>query len=148
VEAWARADRRGEGGAGEGSVGRGGAGEGGGDGGADDDSGGESQVEGDGVGQAQGQAVHPEQDAAAGRLLHNVHCQALDSARERGEPASALHEGLRGADERTLRSMRCIACCVRTADAVWITFCVPVRPEVRWLHAIRSGLRPCCPRES
>ena len=59
------------------------AGESGGDGGADDDSGDESNVQGDGVGQAQGRA------SRAG-LLHEVHRQALDSARERGEPASAL----------------------------------------------------------
>ena len=79
--------------AGEGSIGRGGAGESGGDGGAFDDSGGESQVEGDSVGQAQGQAVHPEQDTAAERLLHEVQRQALDSARQRGEPASAPAPG-------------------------------------------------------
>jgi len=72
----------------------GGAGESGGDGGAFDDSGGESQVEGDSVGQAGPRpGLHPEQDTtAAERLLHEVQHQALDSARERGLPASALHE--------------------------------------------------------
>eukprot|EP00966_Prymnesium_polylepis_P205065 4751269-Prymnesium_polylepis.1 len=56
-------------------------------------AGGESKVEGDGVGQAQGQA-------SGAVRLHEVHRQALDSARKRGEPASALLA--RDADERTL----------------------------------------------
>ena len=97
--AWARADPSGEGGAGKGSVGRGGAGESGGDEGADD-SGGESQVEGDGVGQG------PTRSSCASRaghcsrkLMHEVHRQALGSARERGEYAAS----------RRVHSMRCAA---------------------------------------
>jgi len=74
---------------------QGGAGESGGDGGAFDDSGANRRWRATALVRPKAKLciLRPEQDTtAAKRLLHEVQRQALDSARERGEPASALHE--------------------------------------------------------